>query len=461
MSDWLDVAVNATVLGDPIYRLIRSLPPGPRAFVACEEHERAMLKGRRAGGSVGALAWLLKDLPKGKTSTYIAPTYKQAYEIMWPIILKTNSEYGLGLTLRKGPLEVDTASGGTLRLSGCDDIGEAEKFRGKESWKVHVDEVASFPEELIKYLLEDVLGPTLADQDGYLGIGGTPGYDPLGYFYDHTDGHLSWPTFRFNCLSNPYINGARAIAREMKRHGWTKDHPTLIREWMGRWVSDLASLIYHLDPARHRIEDHFDSGFTTIGCDVGYFPDKCGFAVCRSQPPYSNELQVLRAFKRGRMLLPQIAAVLEQLMEEYATNSSKRCLIYIDTAGGSKILAETLREQYKLPCVAAYKPDKKTRIEMVRGAIAGGNLRLDFRQCAELVSEWSTLLWDEKRKSHSEKCDDDISDALLYAAHKHKQAYMDQERIIVPGTPQWARALEDADQERAEREQQKIRSAWN
>lgn len=451
--DWPALILDATGAGDPWARFYESLVPGAKAFAdAVDAPGRCLLKGRRAGGTVGLLYDLTHDLPPGKVALYITKTFKTAREIMWPVALKTNSEYGLGLTLRQGPMEIDVPNGGILRLAGCQDMGEAEKQRGKDIWRAAIDETASFDEELLRYLVQDVLDPTLAESGGNISLCGTPGTEAMGYFFDRTDGTQPWPTFRFTCLDNPHINGARAIERAMKLHGYGPTHPTLLREWFGQWVRDLESLIYAFNPSKNSCLTPFglEATFTTIGCDVGYAPDQCGFTVCRSMPGVTDEVQILRSFRRGGMNLPQIAGVLEQLQHDYSPQ--KPCGIYIDTAGGSKIIAETLRSAHGLPCVSAYKPGKRHRIELIRGGLRTGSVTVVARDCKDLLDEWSVLVFDEDRNDHSSRCQDDASDSALYAVHRHKQYYRQEREEDKVGTQAWHRTQEDKDQREAEEE---------
>lgn len=452
--DWPDIVLGGTEAGAPWLDFFESLPPGPKAFAASNDDAACMLKGRRAAGTFGLLYWLLHDVPQGKVSQYITKQFKTAREIMWPVAMKANSTYKLGLTLRKGPLEIDNAWGGTLRLGGADDQTEAEKYRGKEFWKVGIDEIASFGEDDIKWLVEDVLDATLADSGGKMALCGTPGVDAMGYFYDRTDGALAWPTHRFNCLTNHHINGLAAIERAMRIHGYGPEHPTLLREWLGKWVRDEASLVYQYGPERNGCWEPFAEGFTTIACDVGYYPDQCGFAVVRSMPGVTPDIHIMKAFRRGRMILPQIAAVLESLQETYSPG--KMCRIYVDTAGGSKVLAETLRQQYGLPCLSAYKPDKKTRIESLRGGLQAGTVKVCARECSDLLNEWSVMVWDEDRKSHSENCVDDCSDAVLYAFEKHKHFYRAEREEDKPGSRAWHLKREAEDKARDEEEAMRV-----
>lgn len=413
-----------------------------------------MLKGRRAAGSVGAFTWLTEKIPLGFVSLYIAKQYKSAYQIMWPIALEMNNKYNLGLHFRKGAQEIETPSGGILRLGGCDDMSEAQKYRGIKIYRCFIDEAASFPTDQLRELIEGILSPTLADVLGDLGLGGTPGYDPAGYFYEKTDGANPWPTFRFNCLSNHHINGAKAIEREMKKHNFGPEHPTLLREWYGKWIKDMAAIIYPYDPLRNTTHEPFKEGYTTISCDVGWH-QPCGFTVMRSNFPQSNEIHILKSFRMPQLTVGKIAATLQQLMKTYAPHGN--CKIFVDTAGGSKNISETLKEEHGLPCFPAYKPDKKTRIESFRSGLIAGTIKLVGQECRDLTEEWSALVWDPDRKTHKDGCQDDASDSVLYAFKGHRQWSMEDLEEDRPGTAAFAKKKDDEEQDRAEREAMKNR----
>lgn len=153
-----------------------------------------------------------------------------------------------------------TRNGSTLRLVGADDTAEIDKLRGQPFDEVGIDEAASHNPERLQYLIEQAVGPRLGDYKGTLWLAGTPGSILRGFFYDLTKDYIStrgWSFHWWNMeMAAPYvpaIHSAWEEALEQKENnGWSDQHPTWLREYMGRWAADDTQMVFRYSTATNR-----------------------------------------------------------------------------------------------------------------------------------------------------------------------------------------------------------------
>lgn len=371
---------------------------------------KCALAGRQSGKSHLDAAWLLGG-DGGQVSLYNARTIGKAWDIMFSVFHEMNELYDLGLRILKGDARVVEPNGHVIQLHGIKDMAAAEFLRGQRFRRVVIDEAGTYPDELLRYTVQTVLQPTLLKAGGELMLNGTPGIEPEGFFYELSGDPYSgvqglWPTHHWTIYDNPHIpDKEQFILETLKANNWTSENPTFLREYMARWVADRGARVYdyhgHNEPAP-------TDGFTCIGVDFGYDPDKTAFVVLRmgNQP----HIHCLKAYSLNHLTPHTIAEHLHRLIHEFHPNR-----IVADEGALGKGYAAELKEQFHLPIEAAEKRDKKARIELLRGIIAAGQ----WHMCAgsePLADEWKVLPWGPERKDHHPKYLQDCSDAALYAA---------------------------------------------
>jgi hypothetical protein len=328
-----------------------------------------------------------------------------------------------------------------------------------------VDECKSFAPELLNELIRDVLEPGLMTRDGVLILSGTPGSIPVGTFFESTASFSrtteGLPTCvhvdeeegtAFTELDDSYkkdlwrlhtwgIQDNLAAPRQWerainnkKRQGWSDDHPTWRREYLGEWVTDATDLVYSwasykndgsvtwapkktrdnpsgLDPAQGPW--HY-----VMGLDLGYVDDSA-LVLCA----YSETLKELRHvydFKSPGLTLDSFFDEIYEVIERYGHPDA----IVADTAGGgSKMLIETLNQRYGLGIEPAKKTEKNDHIELVNSDFACG--RIKIIPGSDLAHELAGLQWDLSRESkivlsrtgklkEDPHCPNHLCDALLY-----------------------------------------------
>lgn len=425
---------RASKTGD-FAKLLADLHPKQRAFVEDKSRQKAALCSRRAGKSWGIAAWLIEGglTDPGGLSVYIARSKGDARLIIWNDVLEVMSKkYGLGLRLREidNQLMVELPNQHRIWLAGCKDSSEIGKFRGKKYRRACVDEAQelAFLQELIAASVQ----PALVDKKGELCIAGTPGPIPGGFFYEKTtgDGSPQWPTHEWTILDNPYIQDAEEeLALLRNSYGWTTDHPTYQREWLGKWVRDEGALVYLYSAAKNAFTELPEGDYSyALGVDIG-FTDSTAIVVAAVRAGHP-EVYIVEAWKREGLIPSAVAAHVARFIEQY-----KPLRVVVDEGGAGKGYAEEMRQRYNIPCEAAEKSKKRAFQEIVGGDLKAGVVKVDPWKCGALLDEIAILQWRADKLAEDERFENHAADAFLYVVRSLRAWYRPEREPPAPGTP--------------------------
>jgi hypothetical protein len=243
-------------------------------------------------------------------------------------------------------------------------------------------------------------------------------------------------------VENPYIPNATAqVAELMRRNGWTADHPTYRREYLGEWVLDRNALIYPFSHVRNGLDRLPEAEWRyCLGVDLGY-RDATAFVLvaCRSNDPC---VYVIDAWKRSGMIPNTIAAQCLRYRDKL-----KGLRIVIDEGGLGKGYAEELRQRHKIGCEAAEKQSKRAFQEIVRGEFLAGTVKVLESRCRPLLDEIGVLTWDEKGEKEDERFENHAADAMLYAVRSLRPWYRPELEEPKAGTAEWWAAKDQASRE--------------
>lgn len=448
-SNPLRGAVRAAGPSNPFQRLLMGLSPQQRAYVLCPEGIHTNHAARRAGKSRANAVKLLRKAATcpGGFAFFAAKDAKTAKRIIWKTFHELNEEYGLGLKFHRGDLIVECPNGYSIWLLGLSDEGEADKLRGgTHGFDVGViDECSTINDEVLQYAAIACALPALGENGGLLTLSGTPGTLMQGFFYEQCHSRVN---FHWDARDNPYLKrgGLRMLEEALRNNpGWTWDHPTFKREFLGIWCEDRDALIYDYLAARNLIYDAFPAGRTVLGVDVG-FEDGNGFCVSRTEPPNNPEIHILRCYERQHQKLPALAAEIESLRRHYHVNH-----IFIDEGNNGLMVSKTLQEM-GIPCLPGPKGLKRPRIEVVRGGLSSGVIKVLRGQCDTLVGEFGMLPWNEKYTDADDRYSNECTDACINAVLPQTFAYHHLLDGPKPGSAEAARRAQEDDKEREERE---------
>ena len=369
---------------------------GPQRAAILSKHKRKVkVCGRRSGKTVGdAIELMLGALePPIVPEIYITLTRGNAKEILWPELLRLNTDFHLGFAVKEQNLEMISPIGVAIQLRGAHTKQEIEKYRGKKAKKVIIDEAGSFPDRVIRPLVQDVIRPLLTDYDGSLTLTGSPPPVRRGFFWECWKGKLQagreqhhW-TVRENELFPARLAGRSVdaiLADILTEFGWTEAHPTFRREYLGGDVEDREALLFEYSEDRNGFVDLPMGGVWryVLAWDLGY-EDNMAVAVLGWQQG-SRTVYLVDEWSTNHVDITDAANEVKRLVEIYHPQS-----MVIDQGALGKLVAEEVRRRHSLPVKPADKAQKGAHIALLNTALRKGEVlaRVDsvFAEEAALV----------------------------------------------------------------------------
>jgi hypothetical protein len=428
-----------------------------RGFVTSESKLLAALCSRRAGKSIGNAGRLLRAAEKfpGEGSVYVALTKNNARMVVGRALMDLSRRYDLNLRIKEVDQRLHCVhpNGSYIWLAGAKNRVDFEQFRGYHFAEIIVDEAQLYGGWLHE-VVEDIIEPCVGDLDGAIALTGTPSPLPLGYFHSVTTGedvdeHGSripqWETHHWTVAENRHFrpaDGGGAAWRDTirARRGWGEDHPTLLREYYGRWIKDLGALVYPIDmargpggePARNEYVDLPPGEYTyVIGVDVGY-TDDTAFVVLAFRRGFP-EVYVVEASTHSHMIPTRIATHLMRLRAAYGPAK-----IVVDAAARGYI--EEFKQRYGISCEGSEKQNKVAYATMLRGDITSGIVKMHRRRAGPLIDQCRILQWKEDHTAIDARFEDHIADAFLYGWRATRTFYRPELEGPEVGTEEWINA---------------------
>lgn len=428
--------------------------PKQDAFVMDPARMVAALTSRRGGKSNGLAYRFYRTMKKhpGCFCVYIALTRESAKNIMWQPLQEIAEKHDLGAKFTESNLTVSMPNGSRLQLFGADMKNFIRRLRGIKTPGVGIDEAQEFGSHL-ETLIDDVLTPALADYEGqgpWVALTGTPGPVLSGYFYEVTERlRHGYHVHRWTLFENPYLPHAQKFVDDLKlKKAWSDDHPTLLREYYGKWTQDLDALVFKYLPDRntHSLPTERQNDWSyVVGVDLG-FHDADAIAVI-GWHKHEAKAYLVKELIEVNQGITELAEALSRVVDQFDP-----LRIVMDTGGLGKKVAEEIRRRYQIPVLAAEKTRKHEFIELLNDALRTG--RFFASHTSRFADDCGRVKWDYERstpdrKVISEHFHSDITDAVLYA-YREAMHWLSEPEEVKPktGTPEWFEAQEDEHMER-------------
>lgn len=390
-------------------------------FINDKSQLKAGICTRRAGKSFGCGKILFQKALKFEESTqvYIAKTRDSAKRIMLPVMRDINRKYGLKAKLNKSDLSYELPNGSIIYLMGMDaDSKQKDKILGQSFLTVIIDEAAFFETNLHDLVYEHLL-PCISDygDDGQIILISTPSDITRGLYFDVTNGsEKGWSVHRWSTFDNPYQSKqfGKQITLLKQNKPDIEETPLYKRMYLAQWFIDEDNLVYKFNRNRNLIDispDFTKAGWKNIlSIDLGYNDDSA--FVILSYHPNDPHLYVRYCYKKAKMIVKDVADHIKHLRSMYPIDA-----MIIDPA--SKQVVMELINRYDLPLQSAEKTDKLKNIELLNSDLITSIIKVVKEAGEKLVEEWTTLVWNQEKKSkgkyeeHS-ACPNHLADAVLY-----------------------------------------------
>lgn len=412
--------------------------PAQRRFVLDPGRHVAAFTTRRAGKTTGLAHRFLRTLLKypGCYCPYIAITRDSAKNIMWPVIQMECERFGINASFTDSNLTMTLQNGSRLQLLGANVENFIVRLKGIKTPGAAIDEAQDF-RSFIEGLINDVLTPATFDyEDGWIAVTGTPGPIPQGFFYDITEKRkYGYSVHSWSLFDNPYMPNPRTLVEnEKKNKGWDDNHPTLLREYYGKWTFDPDSLFINYNSKCHYTELPHLSWNYILGIDLGH-NDADALAVLAWSPkdPATYLIEEQTYKKQG---LTELVNQINLLRNRYSFSK-----MMIDEGGLGKKLAEEMRRQHKIPVHAAEKSRKMETASFLNDAMRTGRFKA---KADSIFADDARRVQIDKDKTTPERIvlkdsfHSDIIDAVLYA-FKESPAFTYTKQIDKPKyqSPEW------------------------
>jgi hypothetical protein len=396
----------------------------------------AVLTGKRTGKSecfVRMLAAAALLNPR-TTNPYILPTAKQARRVAWPLIKRVVERHIPDAKILDHEMTVTMPEGGLLIAGGCECRADIGRWFGFPFGIAAVDECGTFPPYL-RELVDDGLEPSTMDYGGRIVMAGNPGVAPIGYWYELTGASRisKIPLYTGDARENPHVKAAEFFARKLEDNGWTEEHPTFQRMYLGRWCADPSALCFPYLQSRNAIDalperslaggqllrsawrfvigaDVAGLGITSIVVLAAHPGDPRTFGwSSESHPAWLPE-----------QLVTRVRTIKADTSHGY---DMSRAAFVVDTGGlGSVHNVHLTRKASNLYHEAADKADKKSSIRDVHDEMIAGRMQwLDWSLNDGVRGEMAVLEWDEKHELWIDGPPDHEMDATLYAKRRIRQ----------------------------------------
>lgn len=371
------------------------LTPGQRLIFNSEAPYRCVVAGRRWGKSYNWAVSLVDEGFKHPKSVpiFITTSRQDAREILEPAMDLINETFSLGMRQNMATGDYYMPNGSRIALRGAGTMREINKIRGKKYPCAIIDEGQNFGPDLT-YLIDEAIEPAVADYHGWIGISGTPAPAPMGPFWEIAEGKYakSWEHFHGTFLDNPTLPDPEGfIKRVMTRRGWTEEHPSYLREYMGLWVRDANAQAFKIEPHRDVVDtfpgDTSSDWDFVMGIDVGY-SDPFAFVVV-AQSQMLGQAFVVDSYEESELTTMEALVIAERFCRDWPITR-----IALDTGGAGKLVAEDWKKMSTLPIEAAKKTHKASQISVINGDLQAGKLKVCRDRNLKLINDAMIVEWD-------------------------------------------------------------------
>lgn len=334
---------------------------------------RVVVAGRRWGkSSIARVLMIQKARKKNQKVWYVAPTYRQAKQMMWTELLDAIPKKWIK-RINETTLSVTLINGSKIELKGAD---KADSLRGVGLNFLVLDEF----QDMAMSTWQVVLRPTLSDKGGHAILIGTPkSFNALYKVYQKgQDPSLVergvWESWQFPTMTSPYVP-----SYEIEAAMEDMDEKSFNQEYLASFESMSGRVYYPFDRKDHVGVFDFNPRLPLwIGMDFNI--DPMSSVVFQPQP--NGELWAVSEIVRKGSNTEDMC---EEIEKKYWRNQSQ-ITIYPDPAGGQRQHArgetdiDILREKgFKKIKYRRKHPPVADRVNAVNRMLRSANGKIKLR----------------------------------------------------------------------------------
>lgn len=414
------------------YRLHTTLfPEQKRVIEDTTSKNICIICSRRAGKTEQAARSLVDTcITPNSPVCYINLTFANAVSQLFDLCVQSAEIIGLTISrASKSEGIIEFANGSSIRFRGNSNVAEREKIRGFKFKKVIVDEIQS--QNGIKYLIDDILTPELADYEGsQLIVQGTPPRIK-GTFIEsvYTTENNGWTKYHWTAANNPFIPNWNATLQQIcESKGLTVEDPFIQREFLGLIAYDTEAMVYKdYKTYEGDIPVTFVPTHIVIGVDFGFSDNNAVITLA-----YNTETKKAYVTEEHKFDKSTVSAIVEtvrqsvehakEFMLERAHGNANFGNIMVVTDTNEKSIAFEMNQTYGLPAYCAYKYDKDYGISKLAEWCRTGTILVPKNGVMEDEFEKTVYKRDDNDNITNEIDDlqfhPDAADALLYASRQ-------------------------------------------
>jgi hypothetical protein len=205
------------------------LHPKQQEIVKSNAKFKVIRAGRRAGKTYTVIEEIIFRAIKTKEARifYIAPTQKQARDILWLDLIKRINDKGLKPNLNEARLEIEINQS-IIYVAGWEN---KENFRGKSADLIIFDELDTMKNFLVNY--DEIFAPAILDRKGKCIFIGTPKKENrnLKRLEKLAETDSNYECFHFRTIDNPVISPT-----EYEIITKNKDYNTIKQEFEAEYI---------------------------------------------------------------------------------------------------------------------------------------------------------------------------------------------------------------------------------
>ena len=378
------------------------LTPSQKIIAKDTHRFRVANCGRRFGKTI-----LASEEIKGKAISdevriaYIAPTYGQARDIIWQVLIKELKDVAVKINESRLEIEVRNVKGTTsiIQLRGWESI---ETLRGQKFHFIVIDEVAMMRNFWVYW--QEVIIPTLTDTKGEVLFTSTPkGFNHFYELYNLETTNDDWKSFHFTTYDNPHIDDDEI---DKLKAQMTEDR--FAQEYMGEFkrVEGLVYKEFNRDKHIYKELPALSWVEKIVGVDFGFTNPTAVYLIYKD---YDNRYWIDYEWYKTGQTNDQVKEIIGDL---------KANKVYPDPEAPEKI-EELKREGINCLEVKKGKDSIKNGIAKLKELLKQNRLFISAN-CPNLIWEFETYQYPDKRPDNPEpeipiKENDHGLDAIRYA----------------------------------------------